>query len=47
MVEPEDTLSPEDLMLAASQAIKPSKDPIGLRARLAARLDSFNVDSLI
>ena len=36
-----------DLMLAASQAIKPSKDPIGLRARLAARLDSFNVDSLI
>jgi hypothetical protein len=36
-----------DLALAAAEAISASKDPIALRARLAARLDSINVASLI
>lgn len=36
-----------DLALAASQAIRPSKDPADLRLRLAARLESYKVDELI
>lgn len=36
-----------DCALAATEEIKPSRDPIALRARLSSRLDSFAADSLI